>query len=70
LAAAVASFSGLLVIAIAVVIVRGIISEGAVSQRSVLGAICIYFLLGMLFLFAYGVIAVLARRLFACTSAS
>jgi hypothetical protein len=59
LTAAVAAFSGLLVIAIGVVIVRGIISEGAVSQRSVVGAICIYFLLGMLFLFAYGVVAVL-----------
>ena len=35
LAAAVGTFSGLLVIAIGVVIVRGIISEGAVSQRSV-----------------------------------
>ena len=29
------------------------------SQRSVVGSICIYFLLGMLFLFAYGVLAVL-----------
>jgi hypothetical protein len=59
LTATVAAFSGLLVIAIGVVIVRGIISEGTVSQRSVVGAICIYFLLGMLFLFAYGVVAVL-----------
>jgi hypothetical protein len=59
LTAAVGAFSGLLVIAIGVVIVRGIISEGAVSQRSVVGAICIYFLLGMFFLFAYGVVAVL-----------
>jgi hypothetical protein len=59
LTATVGAFSGLLVIAIGVVIVRGIISEGAVSQRSVVGAICIYFLLGMLFLFAYGVVAVL-----------
>jgi hypothetical protein len=53
------AFSGLLVIAIGVVIVRGIIGEGAVSQRSVIGAICVYFLLGMLFLFAYGIVAVL-----------
>ena len=43
------TFSGLLVIAIGVVIVRGVISEGTVSQRSVIGAICVYFLLGMLF---------------------
>ncbi len=50
---------GLLVITIIAVIVRGVISEGAVSQRSVIGAICVYFLLGMLFVFAYGVVAVL-----------
>ena len=53
------TFSGLLVIVIGVVIVRGVISEGVVSQRSVIGAICVYFLLGMLFLFAYGDVAVL-----------
>ena len=58
LTATVGAFSGLLVIATIVVIVRGIMSEGTVSQRSVIGAICIYFLLGMLFLFAYGVVAV------------
>lgn len=53
------TFSGLLVIAIGVVIVRGVISEGTVSQRSVIGAICVYFLLGMLFLFAYSDVAAL-----------
>ena len=55
----VGALSGVLVFAIGVVIVRGIISEGTVSQRSVIGAICVYFLLGMMFLFAYGVVAVL-----------
>jgi hypothetical protein len=62
------TFGGLLVITIGVVIVRGVISEGMVSQRSVIGAICVYFLLGMLFLFvllgmlflfAYGDVALL-----------
>jgi hypothetical protein len=52
--------SGVLVVSIIVVLVRGIVSEGVVSQRSVIGAICIYLLLGMFFLFAYGVVAVLA----------
>jgi hypothetical protein len=47
------------VIATGVAIVRGIVSEGTVSQRSVIGAICVYFLLGMFFLFTYGVLAVL-----------
>jgi len=75
------TFGGLLVIAIGVVIVRGVISEGMVSQRSVIGAICVYFLLGMLFLFVYGDVALLqsgpffaqaptARRLSGSTSAS
>jgi hypothetical protein len=53
------TFSGLLVIVIGVVIVRGVISEGVVSQRSVIGAICVYFLLGMFFLFAYSDVALL-----------
>jgi hypothetical protein len=30
-----------------------------VSQRSVIGAICVYFLLGILFLFAYSDVALL-----------
>ena len=55
----VGTFSGLLVIAIGVVIVRGVIREGVVSQRSVIGAICVYFLLGMFFLFVYSNVAVL-----------
>jgi hypothetical protein len=53
------TLSGLLVILIGSVIVRGIISEGIVSQRSVIGAVCIYFLLGMFFLFMYSTVAAL-----------
>jgi hypothetical protein len=59
LTATVGALSGLLVIATGVAIVRDIVSEGTVSQRSVIGAICVYFLLGMFFLFTYGVLAVL-----------
>jgi hypothetical protein len=58
------ALSGLLVIAIGTVIVRGIVSEGTVSQRSVIGAICVYFLLGMLFFFVYGTIAILESHPF------
>jgi ion channel len=53
------ALGGLLVITVIVAIVRGITSEGTVSQRSVIGAICVYFQLGMLFLFAYGTVALL-----------
>jgi hypothetical protein len=58
------TFSGLLVIAIGFVIVRGVISEGTVSQRSVIGAICVYFLLGMFFQFVYSDVAVLGSGSF------
>jgi hypothetical protein len=58
------TFSGLLVVAIGAVIVRGVISEGTVSQRSVIGAVCVYFLLGMLFVFAYSDVAAVASRPF------
>ena len=56
--------SGLLVIAIGTVIVRGIVSEGTVSQRTVIGAICVYFLLGMFFFFVYGTVALLESHAF------
>jgi Ion channel len=58
------TFSGLLVIAIGVVIVRGVINEGTVSQRSVIGAICVYFLLGMFFQFVYSDVAALGSGSF------
>ena len=49
--------SGLLVLAVAFVVGRGVINQGVVNQQSVIGAICIYLLLGMMFMFVYGVIA-------------
>ena len=50
-------FAGLLTLATAVVIAAGAISQHEVNTRSVAGAICVYVLLGMIFLFAYSVIA-------------
>ncbi len=49
--------SGLLVLAVAFVVGRGVINQGIVNQQSVIGAICIYLLLGMLFVFIYSVVA-------------
>jgi hypothetical protein len=49
--------SGLFVITTIVVIARGVIRQGEVNQQSILGAIGIYLLFGMLFTFAYAVIA-------------
>ena len=49
--------SGLFVPATIVVIARGVIPKGEVNQESIIGAIGIYLLLGMLFTFAYAVLA-------------
>ena len=49
--------SGLFVMATIVVIARGVIRQGVINQQSILGAIGIYLLFGMLFTFAYAVLA-------------
>ncbi len=49
--------SGLFVIATIFVIGRGVIRKGEVNQESIVGAIGIYLLLGMLFTFVYAVLA-------------
>jgi Ion channel len=59
LTAAVSLLSGLLVIATMFVIARGAIRQGEVNTRSLAGAICVYLLIGMAFLFFYGVAATL-----------
>ena len=57
LTTAVSVLSGLFALATAIVIARGVIARGKVNQESIIGAIGIYLLLGMLFTFAYGVMA-------------
>jgi voltage-gated potassium channel len=51
--------NALLVVAIAVVIAVGVFDQQTVNEQSILGAICIYVLIGMMFTFAYGAVAVL-----------
>jgi hypothetical protein len=46
-------------IATIVVIARGVITAGGVTFQSVIGAICIYLLVGMTFTFLYGAVAAL-----------
>ena len=53
----VAMLSGLLSIGVIVVLARAITLEHEVNAQSVLGAVCIYVLLGMVYLFAYGAVA-------------
>ena len=50
---------GLLVVATIVVIARGVVTHREVNAQSVIGAITIYVLLGMLFVFIYTVVAVI-----------
>lgn len=53
--------TGLLTLALAVVIALGAVDQGEVNSKSVAGAICVYILIGMLFLYVYGLMAVLGH---------
>lgn len=52
---------GLLTIAIAVVIALGAVEQGEVNMTSIAGAICVYILIGLVFVFVYGVLAALGH---------
>src|SRR5436190_687266 len=49
--------TGLLTLALGLVVALGALEQGEVNSKSVAGAICVYILLGMLFLYLYGLIA-------------
>jgi hypothetical protein len=57
LTATVAGISGLLTFVIAFVIALSVVDQDEVNAQSIIGAICIYVLLGMIFLFLYSVVA-------------
>ena len=59
LTAAVGLLSGLLTVATIGAIVLGVSDQSEVNAQSVIGAICVYLLFGMLFMFLYGVAATL-----------
>jgi hypothetical protein len=59
LAAALAIISALLTVAIVVVIALTVVDRGEVNRQSISGAICVYLLLGMIFMFVYGAAATL-----------
>jgi hypothetical protein len=52
---------GVLTLALAVVIALGAVEQGEVNSKSVAGAICVYVLLGMIFMHMFGVMAVLGH---------
>jgi hypothetical protein len=59
LSAALGLVSAVLTLAIAFVIALSVVAAGEITQQSVTGAICIYILLGLIFLFIYGAVALL-----------
>lgn len=61
LAVALGFVAGLLTVTIAVAVAMGAVAQNEVNSRSVAGAICVYMLIGMLFMFLYGVLAVLGH---------
>jgi hypothetical protein len=61
LTAALGIAAGVLSIAIAVAIARGAVAQNEVNSRSVAGAICVYMLFGMLFMWVFSVLAVLGH---------
>jgi Ion channel len=56
--------TGLLTIALGVVIALGAVEQGEVNSKSVAGAICVYILIGMVFLYLYSAIAVVGHGSF------
>jgi len=64
LTAALAIFAGFMSVAIAVAIGQGAVAQNEVNSRSVAGAICVYMLIGMLFMWLYSVLAVLGHEPF------
>lgn len=57
LAGLVGALNALLILSIVVVIAVGIFDQRTINQQSILGAICIYVLIGMMFTFVYGAVA-------------
>jgi Ion channel len=64
LTAFVGILSGLLTCGIALVIAGSVVSQGEVNTQSITGAICVYLLFGMIFVFVYGVVAALGDSAF------
>jgi ion channel len=56
--------TGLLTLALGIVVALGAVEQGEVNSKSVAGAICVYILIGMLFLYLYGAMAVVGHGSF------
>jgi Ion channel len=58
-AAFVGILSGLLTVATIATVALGVVDQGEANVQAVTGAVCVYLLIGMLFVFLYGVLAAL-----------
>jgi hypothetical protein len=58
LTTAASALSGAFIVVTIIVIARGVIGQREVNEQAVLGAVCIYLLLGMLFTYVYSIAAV------------
>ena len=58
-AALVGILSGLLTVATIATVALGVVDQGEANVQAVTGAVCVYLLIGMLFVFLYGVLAAL-----------
>ena len=52
-------FELVLTMAIAAIVAFGIVDQGEINEQSVMGAVCVYLLLGLMFTFFYGAVATL-----------
>jgi hypothetical protein len=60
----VSGISGLVTAGIVYAIAQSVVTQSEVNAQSVQGAICVYLLLGMFFVFVYGVVAVASSTAF------
>ena len=52
-------FELILTMSVAAIIAFGLVDQGEINEQSVIGAICVYLLLGLMFTFFYGAVAAL-----------
>jgi Ion channel len=53
--------TGVLTLTLAIVIALGAVEQGEINSKSVAGAICVYVLIGLLFTYIYGLMAVIGH---------
>jgi hypothetical protein len=60
--AVVLSLAGLLTLATIAAVALGVVDQGEANVKAVTGAVCVYILIGLLFVYVYGLLAVLGSN--------